>query len=161
MTERTKGQIAQDKQEDRRSPHWDEVRDAYLWTHTQCAACSPGQSSSASIQIHHIFPFHYCIELGRPDLELDARNFIPLCEDEAGRNAEDHHILLGHLGDFQSGNRDVETDVKTFFGKTEAAIKADPAWKAMQPKRFKRLGQMTQADKDALRKEMDQRFPKR
>jgi hypothetical protein len=37
--------------------------------------------------VHHIFPFHYCIALGRPDLELDDRNLITLCEDEQGKRS--------------------------------------------------------------------------
>ena len=54
--------------------------------------------------MHHIFPFHYCIALGRPDLELDDRNLITLCEDEAGKPGQNHHLLVGHLDDFESSN---------------------------------------------------------
>ncbi len=45
----------------------------------------------------NIFPFHYCIALGRPDLELGQRNLITLCEDEAGHPADNHHYEAGVL----------------------------------------------------------------
>ena len=45
------------------------------------------------MQVHHVFPFHSCIALGLPDLELDLRNLITLREHEANRPTEDPHIF--------------------------------------------------------------------
>jgi hypothetical protein len=140
-----------------RSEQWDEVAEAHLRKQPHCVACAkPGEP----VQVHHIFPFHFCVELGRPDLELDGRNLVTLCESEKGDAAPNHHLLLGHLGNFQSANLDVLEDVKTYFDKTAAEIKADPAWLARKKKRVPFLDAMTQAEKDDLLDKMNKRFPK-
>lgn len=81
-----------------RSPLWQAVKNAYFATeeNKKCAVCP----STSNIQVHHIFPFHLCHLVYRGDLELDERNFMPLCEEPANN----HHLLLGHLGDFESYN---------------------------------------------------------
>jgi hypothetical protein len=43
-----------------------------------------------SVQVHHIFPFHDCVALGRPDLELDERNLITLCGKSHNGIGENH-----------------------------------------------------------------------
>ena len=62
-----------------RSSHWPAVEKAHLAESPACACCTTA-SSTAKQQVHHVWPFHYCIALGRPDLELDPRNLITLCE---------------------------------------------------------------------------------
>lgn len=52
--------------------------------------------------------FQYCIVFGRPELEFNPKNLIPLCE---GPTTNDHHVAIGHLGDFQHLNQDVLTDI--------------------------------------------------
>src|ERR1700677_3043433 len=73
-----------------RSPEWSKVEKAHLAKNPHCACCATGTNLSAGLQVHHKFPFHYCIALGRPDLELDDRNLITLCENEAGKPGENH-----------------------------------------------------------------------
>jgi hypothetical protein len=108
-----------------------------------------------------MFPFHYCIALGRPDLELDDRNLITLCEDEESTAGQNHHLLVGHLDDFQSSNLDVAEDAaKTFHGMTAAVITVDPRWVKKKAARLAPLEQMTTAAKDAFREAMDRRFPR-
>jgi hypothetical protein len=70
-------------------------------------------------------PFHICRALGRPELELDQRNLITLCE-----GAISHHILIGHLDDWQSYNPDVTTDVTGPFRRwtDDQQIRDDPQW---------------------------------
>ena len=81
-----------------------------------CAACGyRGQG----LQVHHIKPFHL-----HPTLELDPRNLITLCEVK-GR---DHHLLLGHLDEWESYNVNVRRDVKHYYGKTALHIRSDVAW---------------------------------
>ncbi len=90
-----------------RSPQWPEVERACLEKNNYtCAAC--GIQGQGLIQVHHIIPFQYCVVYGRPELEFNPQNLITLCE---GPNTNDHHIAIGHLGDFQHLNQDVRTDV--------------------------------------------------
>jgi hypothetical protein len=145
-----------------RSPQWPAVAKAHLQKQPSCVACKPGTDATAGKQVHHMFPFHYCIALGRPDLELDDRNLITLCENEAGKPGQDHHLLVGHLDDFQSSNLSVHVDAtKTFFGMDATAIKADAEWTAKVKTRLVPLEKMTPADKAAFKAEMDARFPKK
>ena len=143
-----------------RSPKWPAVEKAHLEKQPRCVCCKPGADTKAALQVHHIFPFHYCIALGRPDLELDQRNLITLCEDEEGKPGENHHLLVGHLDDFQSSNLSVVEDAKTtFYGIAAAAIRADPKWQAKEAKRLAPLDKMTPADKQAFKDAMNTRFP--
>jgi len=59
-----------------RSPEWPRVERVHLRRQPRCMCCKPGTNPRAGLQVHRIFPFHYCIALGRPDLELDDRNPI-------------------------------------------------------------------------------------
>jgi hypothetical protein len=112
--------------------------------------------------VHHIFPFQYCVALGRPDLELDDRNLITLCENERDRPADDHHLLVGHLGSFKSSNLDVVRYArKTLFGMSAAAIRKDRRWLVKKAHRLVPLDKMTEAENRALKRAMDRRFPRR
>jgi len=141
-----------------RSPEWPRVEHAHLQSQPQCAACG---ASGRGLQVHHVFPFHYCVALGRPDLELDPRNLITLCESEQGEAGDNHHLLIGHLDDFRSSNLDVETDATaTFHGMAAAAIRADPRWKQKEAARLPPLDRMSDADKAAFQARMNERFPR-
>ncbi len=143
-----------------RSPEWPRVERAHLLKQPHCMCCKPGTNTRAGLQVHHIFPFHYCIALGRPDLELDDRNLITLCEDEAGKPGQNHHLLVGHLDDFQSSNLAVVEDAaRTFHGMDATAIRADLTWQRKKASRLPLLEQMTAADKDAFKAAMNRRFP--
>ena len=72
----------------------------------KCAAC--GIQGEGLVQVHHIIPFQFCIVYGRPELEFNPKNLIPLCE---GPQTNDHHVAIGHLGDFQHLNQDVLMDI--------------------------------------------------
>jgi len=90
-----------------RSPQWPEVQHACLQQNQyKCAAC--GVQGEGLVQVHHIIPFQYCVVYGRPELEFNPKNLIPLCE---GPGTNDHHVAIGHLGDFQHLNQDVLTDI--------------------------------------------------
>src|SRR6202049_95726 len=109
-----------------RSPEWPRVERVHLQRQPHCICCKPGTNTRAGLQVHHIFPFHYAIALGRPDLELDDRNLITLCEDEAGKPGQNHHLLVGHLDDFESSNLAVVEDAaRTFYGMDATAIESD------------------------------------
>lgn len=144
-----------------RSPEWPAVQKAHLNMQPNCIACKPGTHTNEGLQVHHIFPFHYCIELGRADLELDQRNLVTLCEKEEGHTAEDHHLLIGHYGDFKSSNLNVKDDAThTFYNMTEAQIRASTIWLSKKKSKLMPLDKMTQKEKDDLRALMDSNFPK-
>ena len=138
----------------KRSDKWPEVERAFREKNPTCAACD-----CTTVQVHHVLPFHFAILLGRPDLELDPRNLITLCEKEKGEDAADHHLLLGHLDDFQSYNRDVREFAATFHGQDAATIKANVDWQATEHARPGAWADMTDDDKTALRALMDDWYP--
>jgi len=134
-----------------RSPEWPKAEKDHLQLQPTCVACG----GTENLQVHHILPFHFCILLGRPDLELDQRNLITLCQ---GTN--NHHLLLGHLDDWQSYNHTVKQDAPgPFNGMTDQQIRADLAWQAMVKGRPPVWEQMTDADKAAFRQLMDTLYP--
>ena len=142
-----------------RSPHWPGVEKAVLAANPHCIACAPGQVSGG-LQVHHVFPLHYCIALGRPDLELDPRNLVVLCETEEGKPGENHHLLLGHLGDFKEGNLDVRSFAVTYNGQKLDQIRENANYKlAVQNQKLKALNLMSAQEKQALRALMDKTFP--
>jgi hypothetical protein len=144
-----------------RSPRWPSVERAHLAKNPHCACCESGKYVDAGQQVHHKFPFHYCIALGRPDLELDERNLITLCEDEAGRPGQNHHLLIGHLDNFKSSNLTVVVDAThTFHGMNAAMIRASSVWKAKVDKRLKSLDLMSAEDKKEFTALMNKTFPK-
>ncbi len=99
-----------------RSPEWPAVAHEHLRHQPGCAACG---YTGHGLQVHHIKPFHL-----HPNLELDPTNLITLCEIK-GR---DHHLLIGHLDDWESYNPNVRTDVNRFHKESAAKIRANPAW---------------------------------
>jgi hypothetical protein len=143
-----------------RSEHWPAVERAFRQAHPRCAACPDG-APEVAVQVHHINPFHYVIHVGRPDLELDPRNLIGLCEKEQGRPAQDHHLLIGHLGDFKQGNLVVAADAAgRYHGKTEAAIRAEADWQNEERNgRIKALNLMNLAELTAFRARLDAQLP--
>ena len=83
-----------------RSPMWAHVRAEFLKTHPTCAVCG----GKENLQCHHKMPFHL-----DSSLELNPDNLITLCEGSGG-----HHLWFGHLGNFKSYNKDVESDSTVF-----------------------------------------------
>jgi hypothetical protein len=144
-----------------RSPKWPEVERTHLTRQRDCVCCKPGEDHGAGLQVHHIFPFHYCVLLGRADLELDDRNLITLCENETGKPGQDHHLLVGHLDDFKSSNLSVVIDArKTFFGMLAATIRVDPEWLAKKLKKLAPIDRMTREDKTSFTAAMNAAFPR-
>lgn len=99
-----------------RSPEWPRVAQEHLLHEPACVACG---YKGRGLQVHHIKPFHLY-----PDLELDPRNLITLCEVK-GR---DHHLLIGHLDDWESYNPNVREDTHRFHRESARQIRANPAW---------------------------------
>lgn len=86
-----------------RSSKWPTVRKAHLAENPTCAVCG----GSEKLEVHHVRPFHL-----HPDLELDRRNLLTLCE--SGRGGLTCHLAIGHLGDYKSYNIDARIDSMTW-----------------------------------------------
>jgi 5-methylcytosine-specific restriction protein A len=95
------GSIVREKLKSKRSPRWNEVRDTYIKTHSNCAACG----STKNLQVHHVIPFHL-----HPELELDTSNLITLCMDTG-----ECHLNVGHGGSFRFYNENVKLDSAKFL----------------------------------------------
>jgi hypothetical protein len=83
----------------KRSSKWPAVRRAYLKKHPKCFVCL----GTKKVEVHHRKPFHT-----NPELELDPRNFISLCENK--KDGCNCHLLVGHCGNFKSINMTVGKD---------------------------------------------------
>ena len=134
-----------------RSPKWDEVEKAFRAKNPKCVACGEGEK----LNVHHMYPFHYVVLCGRPDLELDPRNLLTLCT----REDLEHHLLLGHLDDYESYNPQVEDFVKTYKSQTGSQIRNNAAWKTAHGGKPKHLDLMTQQEKDDFKKMLDGKYP--
>ena len=113
--------IHETKKTHARSPQWKGVRDAFLESHPDCAACG----GTRKLQVHHIEPFHRS-----PERELDETNLITLC---MGDN--DCHLNIGHGDSFSCYNPDVVADAerfKTSDAKTRNTIIAEARSKRQQ-----------------------------
>ena len=82
----------------KRSPLWRKTRRDHLKREPVCRACG----TDLNLEVHHIKPFHL-----RPELELDERNLITLCE----RSGRDCHYVFGHFHDWRKFNPNVRNDV--------------------------------------------------
>jgi len=92
----------------KRSPRWQSVKNQHLKNNSTCVACG----KTDRIQVHHIRPFHLF-----PELELDPSNLITLCEkfvDDNDNSNDNHHLHLGHDGDFHKNNKNVLDDVNRY-----------------------------------------------
>ncbi len=106
-----------------RSPEWSRVAHEHLAHEPACVACG---HRGQGLQVHHIKPFHL-----HPNLELDPRNLITLCE----RPGRDHHLLIGHLDEWESYNVNVRDDAKRYHGKSADQIRANATWQKEVAKR--------------------------
>ena len=85
----------------KRSSQWSTVRKNFLKNNCTCAVCG----GNKKLEVHHKKPFH-----AHPELELDPKNLITLCESKS--NGVTCHLLFGHLGNYRSINPAVDKDVQ-------------------------------------------------
>jgi hypothetical protein len=141
--------------EPRRSPHWAADERAHLLVQPHCLCCGKSTFSAIKVNVHHKYPFHFVVALGRPDLERDPRNLFTLCVD----HAEEHHLLIGHLDNWETYNPRLEYFLALCRGLTAAQIRSMPEWHEAVAARPKPLGKMTAAEKRKLRAELDRFMP--
>jgi hypothetical protein len=84
-----------------RAPGWKVLAIAWLAENPRCAACG----RTEDVVPHHVMPYHLY-----PELELDWRNLVTLCE----WRTLNCHLWLGHAGNWSDWNPYVRTDAETF-----------------------------------------------
>jgi len=134
--------------DERRSPRWESTRRAFLAKWPQCAVCGhDAPHVPGALNVHHVVPFEVARRVGRGDLELDERNLITLCE-----KGENHHLVVGHLGDWRSWNPEVRADVarSECRGKGSGEIEKSAWWGARRAARAKHWDEMTGAEVAAV-----------
>jgi hypothetical protein len=87
-------------------------------------------------------------------LELDPRNLLTLCI----RPDCEHHVLLGHLDDYESYNPKVLRFVQALAGKSNRQIRADAAWQQAHAAKPKHFDDLTPAEQSAFKKKLDRKF---
>jgi 5-methylcytosine-specific restriction endonuclease McrA len=90
----------------KRSGKWPTVRRKHLAMNPTCAICG----GNKKLEVHHMRPFHL-----HPDLELDPKNLITLCENQ--NDGVNCHLLFGHLGSYRSFNVNVQQDAASWAKK--------------------------------------------
>ena len=89
-----------------RSNRWPTVRKNFLLKNPVCVVCG----GNKQLEVHHKKPFHL-----HPQLELDPKNLITLCEElKDGVNC---HLFIGHAGNFKGYNADVAGDAPQWADK--------------------------------------------
>lgn len=151
------GKLVAQEHDIERSPHWSSTVKKFLAVNGHCAVCEKSTlwHGIFAHQVHHIHAFHYCVLLGRPDLELDPRNLIVMCQVPGTH----HHLLCGHLGEFRSFNPHVVDFVKRYKGWKREAIEADSTYKLAVMHRPKTFDLMTEEEKRTMRKMLDDTLP--
>ena len=76
-----------------RNGEWPSVRRRHLLVQPRCQVCG----IKKGLAVHHVIPVHVA-----PELELEVSNLWTMCER--------CHLLVGHLGDWQSWNGSVRFD---------------------------------------------------
>ena len=135
----------------KRSSEWSSVEKNFIHVNPKCAACGVTEP----VNVHHIFPFHFVVLCGRPDLELDTRNLITLCTEPVNQ----HHVLLGHLDDYESFNPDVAKFVKADAKRTSEQIRSESAFQQAHAVKPKHLQLMTPEEKAVFKQLLDKSLP--
>jgi HNH endonuclease len=146
--------IRKDPMEPRRNRSWEETRREFVRRHPQCEVC--GRPATGELNVHHIIPFDIVVSCGRPDLELDFRNLITLCE-----GVWNHHLVVGHFGDWQSYNRHVRSDAKRpeCMGQPGEKIRRMTWWVAEHQERPERYRSTIPSDKADMKALLDRMYP--
>ena len=138
-----------------RSPKWDRARRMHLRKQPGCAICG----ESKTVSVHHIIPFHYAVSLGRPDLELDGRNLITLCDSNDGVKTQDHHLYVGHFGNFKLVNINVVSDSEKYKDVVSKLILEDKDYKENKKNKLPALDKMTDKEKEEFKALMEKLYP--
>lgn len=137
-----------------RSPKWEKCEKDHLEKFPNCVIS--GRSDIVR-QVHHWFPYEYCIELGRPDLELDSDNLFTIGADPD----ENFHLYTVHGGYFASFVLDIQGVISLCKGKALHDIMLLSEWHWYVKTRVKPLHSMSALEKQQLRLTFDHLIPRK
>ncbi len=137
----------------RRSAKWHARRLVHLKRQRACLVC--GSANPLWLEVHHKYPFHFVVELGRPDLELDERNLYTICD----QHEDKHHLLVGHLGDYRSYNPKLEYTLAMTRGLLASQIQSLREWQTLAHTRPKPLPEMSPVERKELKTLLDALYP--
>ena len=141
----------------KRSPLWPKVMRNYLSVHPACEACG----RMDAVNVHHVAPFEFIVNFNSPELELDERNLITLCESESGKPDENHHIWIGHAGDFKKANLNVREDAKKYYGLTLVQLKENTQFmEGIRMNAMPEFDKLTESQKAQFQSWLDLTYPK-
>lgn len=129
----------------KRSSSWDKFRDKLIIERGSRCELS---GTTTDLEAHHILPFHICILMGWPHLEMDPNNIIILSQSPIP-----YHLLIGHLGSFESFNPHI-FNLKLWQKVIKGDITKDVKWLNAKVKRPKPFREMNNKDKGYLKKFM-------
>lgn len=86
--------------EEARDPRWRAFRNK-LTKNSKCAICG----TNKHLRLHHKKPFHLF-----PELELDEKNVVVLCESPS----HNCHFIFGHLMNWSMYNHDLDNTIAYF-----------------------------------------------
>jgi len=104
-----------------------------------------------TVIVHHIYPFHICRALDRPDLEYDHRNLVTLCKD--------HHWVLGHFTEWDCYNPYVKHLALRFFARPIKDVLNDPEWYRFRDERRLDIRFLSPEKIEELRTRLQEKFP--
>ena len=140
----------------KRSEHWPSLEKwMKKYFGNACQICGKGP-----VQIHHAYPFHDAILSGRPELELTFENLTSLCETEKGKPTQDDHLIVGHLENFRSFNKELLVMIPKWKGLPSNAIKEMDDWKTLAGSKPLSYPQMGTSDQESFKETLDSIFPK-
>ena len=83
------------------------------------------------------------------------RNLITLCADLQ----REHHLLLGHLDDYESFDPQLEKFIRTYYGLSQQQIRETSTWGKAHANKPHHLDQMSEEQKRAFKTMLDAKFP--
>ncbi len=136
-----------------RSPHFETVeRDLRAQTGGVCVI----SGATIGTQLHHCYvPFEVARCFGRWELEFSPRNLKFLAQ----VRGNEKHLIVGHLGDFQSFNFNLSADIHYFQGMLDDDIRNDESYKRAVKARPKALHNLSDIEKESLKKRIDDILP--
>jgi len=140
---------------------WGKIARQHLIGQPKCLICGLNVLynliQEGSCNVHHKYPLQHCIAVNRPDLELDRRNMFTVC----ARHFDHHHLLIGHLEDWESYNPHLETTIALVRNLTQVQIRNTIMFCEAVKNRPKPLKEWSEAEKNIFKNHLEEVMPRR
>lgn len=136
-----------------RSPHFETVeRELRKVSGGACVLTG----STIGTQLHHCYvPFEVARVFGRWELEFSPRNLMFISQ----VRGNEKHLIIGHLGNFQSFNFNFSADIHYFKGMSDEDILNDESYKRAVKARPNSLHNLNDDEKESLKNRIDSILP--